>query len=110
MDSRAYRVLRVLGWIDAVLFLLAGVGELILADDPFGHRVFFLGVLTLFAVLVLVGVRLVPTRWSWLGVILASIGAILGGLSLFWTGLAIVLAIAIVVLAVVCAVRASRGR
>ena len=108
MPSRAYRALRILGWIDAGLFLLVGVGELIVpGEDSRGSRVLFLAVLTLFAVFVVVGIRLLPTR-PWPGVAVASVGAILGGFSLFWTGLAILLAVAIVVLGVICALRVTR--
>ena len=107
MPSKAYRALSILGWIDAGLFILVGAGELIAPrEDSRGSRVVFLAVLVLFAVLVVVGIRLLPTR-PWPGVAVASIGAVLGGFSIFWTGLAIVLAMAIVVLSVLCAVRTT---
>jgi hypothetical protein len=44
-------------------------------------------------------------RSPWTGAVLVSLGAIAGGLALFWTVLAPVLAIALVVLSVLCARR-----
>ena len=108
MSSRAYRALRIVGWIDAALFILAGVGELIFpGEDSRGSRVLFLAVLVLFAVLVVAGIRLLPAH-PWTGLAIASIGAVLGGFALFWTGIAILLAVAVVVLGVACAVRVGR--
>lgn len=108
MSSKAYRGLRIVGWLDAALFLLVGLAELVLADDPVGHRVLFAAVLTLFAALVVVGIGLIPAR-PWPGLVLAAVGAIPGGFALFWTGLAIVFAVLILVLGMVCALRAGRA-
>ena len=102
----APRVLGILGWIAALLYVGIGVLELLLADSSLGHRAAFLVVLCGLALLVLVGIRTIPSR-PWLGVPLASLGAILGGFALFWTGLAILLAIGIVVLSILSARRVS---
>ena len=108
MPSKAYRALRIVGLADAALFLLVGLAELVLADDPFGHRILFAAVLALLAALVVIGVQLVPAR-PWPGLLMASAGAIPGGVALFWTGLAILLAVAIVVLGAICALRVRRA-
>ena len=100
------RGLRVLAWVAALLYVAVGLLELILADGSLGHRVIFAVVLGFFAVLVLVGVRLIPDR-PWIGAAMASVGAIAGGLALFWTIAALLLAIAIVTLSVLAARRAS---
>jgi hypothetical protein len=103
------RGLRVVAWIAALLFIVVGLGELVLADGSLGHRVTFALVLGLFAALVLVGVRLIDDR-PWVGAALASLGAIAGGLALFWTVAALLLAVAIVVLSVLVARRAGMPR
>ncbi|MBM2821376.1 MAG: hypothetical protein HW413_122 [Thermoleophilia bacterium] len=104
--TKARQILFVLGWLAATLYVLVGVGELILADDPLLRRMLFLAALTGFAALVVIGIRTIERR-PWPGAALASVGAVLGGFSLFWTVLAILLAIAIVVLSVLCARRDS---
>ncbi len=100
------RGLRVVAWVAALLYVVVGLLELILADGSLVHRVTFAVVLGLFAVLVLVGVRLIGDR-PWIGAAMASVGAIAGGLALFWTIAAVLLAIAIVTLSVLAARRAS---
>ena len=100
------RSLRVVAWLAALLFVVVGLVELIFADGTLGHRVTFAVVLGLFAVLVLVGVRLIDDR-PWVGAAMASVGAIAGGLALFWTVAALLLAITIVILSVLAARRAS---
>ena len=100
------RGLRVVSWVAALLYVVVGLLELVLADGSLGHRVTFAVVLCLFAVLVLVGVRLIDDR-PWIGAGMASVGAIAGGLALFWTIAAVLLAIAIVTLSVLAARRAS---
>jgi hypothetical protein len=70
------------------------------------HQTLFCVALTLFAVLIVAGIKLLERR-PWLGAGLASLGAVLGGISLFWTVAALFLAIAIVALSVVCARRVS---
>ena len=100
------RGLRVMAWVAALLYVVVGLLELILADGSLGHRVLFAVVLGLFAVLVLVGVGLIDAR-PWVGAALASVGAIAGGLALFWTVAAVLLAVAIVTLSVLAARRAA---
>src|SRR5262245_54688394 len=100
------RSLRVLSWAATVLYVGVGVVELLFADGSLGHQLLVATVLTGFALLVVGGVRVMSDR-PWFGVALASIGAVLGGFALFWTGLAILLAIAIVVLSVLVARRSS---
>jgi hypothetical protein len=105
------RGLGVLGWLAVVLFVGVGVGvaELVLdGEETFRSRLAFLAVLCVFAVIVYVGVRVIPSR-AWPGAALASVGAILGGFALFWTVLAIPLAVAIVVLSVVSARRHAQA-
>jgi len=100
------RGLRVVAWMAALLYVVVGLLELVLADGSLGHRVMFAVVLGLFAVLVVLGVRLIDDR-PWVGAAMASVGAIAGGLALFWTIAAMLLAIAIIVLSVLAARRAS---
>jgi hypothetical protein len=103
------RWLRVLSWCAAVLYVGVGALELIFADGSLGHRVVFVAVLTGLAVLVVGGALLIPDR-PWPGAAIASVGAIVGGLALFWTVAAIVLGIAIVVLSVLVARRSGQPR
>ena len=103
------RWLRVLSWCAAVLYVGVGVLELILADGSLGHRVVFATVLTVIAVLVVSGVLLMSDR-PWPGAAIASVGAVAGGLVLFWTVAAIALGIAIVVLSVLVARRSGQPR
>ena len=100
------RGLRVVAWVAALLYIVVGLVELIFADGTLAHRVTFAAVLSLFAALVLVGIRLIDSR-PWIGAAMASVGAIAGGLALFWTIAALLLAIAIVTLSVLAARRAS---
>jgi hypothetical protein len=100
------RGLRVVAWGAALLYVVVGLVELLFADGSLGHRVVFAVVLGLFAVLVVLGVGLIDDR-PWVGAAMASVGAIAGGLALFWTIAAVLLAIAIVVLSVLAARRAA---
>ena len=100
------RWLRVVALLAAALYVVVGVGELILADESLGRRLLFAVVLLVFAVLVVGGVALIAQR-PWIGVAVASIGAILAGFALFWTVAAIVLGLAIVVLSVMVARRSA---
>jgi hypothetical protein len=56
------------------------------------------------AILLVAGLRLFP-RSNWGGALLVSVGAFFGALPIFWTGVALVLAVVIVLLAV----RHARG-
>src|SRR5262245_10273122 len=103
------RGLRVVAWGAALLYIAVGLLELILAGGSVGHRVTFAVVLGLFAVMVVVGVRRIDDR-PWVGAAVASAGAIAGGLALFWTVAAVLLAIAIVTLSILSARRAAEPR
>src|SRR6476646_15504 len=103
---RAFKSLRIVGWLTAALFVAIGIAEATYANGTRAHQTLFFVALTLFAALIVVGIRLLERR-PWLGAGLASLGAILGGISLFWTVAALLLAIAIVWLSVVCARRVS---
>ena len=103
---RAFKSLRIVGWLTAALLVAIGVAEATFANGTRAHQTLFFVALSLFAVLIVAGIRLLPRR-PWLGAGLASLGAVLGGVSLFWTVVALLLAIAIVTLSVVCARRMS---
>ena len=96
------RVLRVAAWVDAVLFVVVGVGELLFAGDSLSHRLVFALVLALLAVLLMTGIALMRGR-PWSGAAMASVAAVAGGFALFWTIAAIALALAIVVLSLMAA-------
>jgi hypothetical protein len=100
------RALRVAAWSAALLYIVVGLAELALASGTLSHRVIFAVVLGLFALLVVTGVGLIDDR-PWLGAGLASVGAIAGGLALFWTIGAVLLAVAIVLLSILAARRAA---
>lgn len=101
------RALEISGFAAAGLYVLVGTAELIWDDQvSTGRRLLFAVVLAGIALLVLGGIRMLDRR-PWAGVALASFGAVIGGFALFWTGLAIALAVAIVVLSVGCARRLS---
>jgi hypothetical protein len=103
----AARILGILGWLAALLYVGVGVLELVLDDEEtIARRFAFFAVLCGLALLVMVGIRMLPRR-PWPGVAVASVGAILGGFALFWTGLAILLAIGIVMLSILSARRVS---
>jgi len=106
---RAFKSLRIVGWVTAALFIAVGIAEATYANGTRAHQTLFFVALTLFAVLIVAGIKLLDTR-PWLGAGLASLGAVLGGISLFWTVAALLLAIAIVTLSIVCARRVSAQR
>ena len=103
---RAFKSLRIVGWLTAALFVAIGIVEATYANGTRARQTLFFVALTLFAVLIVAGIRLFDRR-PWLGAGLASVGAVLGGISLFWTVGALLLAIAIVWLSVVCARKVS---
>jgi hypothetical protein len=98
--------LRITGWILAVLLVGMGIAEATYASGTRAHQTLFFVALMLFAVLVVTGIRLIERR-PWLGCVLASVGAVLGGLALFWTVLALLLAVAVVALSIRSARRLS---
>jgi hypothetical protein len=103
---RAFKSLRIVGWVTAALFVAIGIAEATYANGTRAHQLLFFVALTLFASLIVGGIKLLELR-PWLGAGLASLGAVLGGVSLFWTVAALLLAIAIVTLSIVCARRVS---
>lgn len=107
--GRAFKGLQIAGGLAAVLFVGIGIAELVFASDSRAHQTLFFAVLTLFAIFVVAGIRMLERR-PWLGAGLASLGAVLGGVALFWTIAALVLAVVIVVLSVVCARRVTAAR
>ena len=94
--------LRICGWLLAMLF--AGIGVIEFLDDS--GQAFFALVVVVLAAAVVGGIALIPRR-PWPGAVLASLGAVIGAFMLFWSLVAIPLAIAVVVLAVVAARRES---
>ena len=103
---RAFKSLRIVGWVTAALFVAIGIAEATYANGTRAHQTLFFVALTVFAALIVAGIELLDRR-PWLGAGLASVGAALGGISLFWTVAALLLAITIVTLSVVCARRVS---
>lgn len=103
MRDRSETILLVLGWTAAALYVAVAVIEFIVVDDRLtgGHLAFTFALIAL-AAGVLIGIRLVPAQ-PVLGVTMASLAALVGGFMLFWTGLAILLAIGIVVFSVLAA-------
>jgi hypothetical protein len=100
------RALRAVACAAALLYVAVGLLELLLADGSLAHRIVFAVVLSLFAALVVVGVGVIDTR-PWVGAAIASVGALAGGLTLFWTVAAVLLAIGIVVLSILVARRTA---
>jgi hypothetical protein len=99
--SRALKSLRIVGWLTAALFVVVGIAEATYANGTRAHQTLFFVALTFFAALIVAGMNVLQRRPR-LGAALTSLGAILGGIALFWTGVALLLAIAIVTLSVVC--------
>jgi hypothetical protein len=100
------RALRAVACAAALLYVAVGLLELLLADGSLAHRIVFAVVLSLFAALVVEGVGVIDTR-PWVGAAIASGGALAGGLALFWTVAAVLLAIGIVVLSILVARRTA---
>jgi hypothetical protein len=98
--------LRAVAWTAALLYVVVGLLELVLADGSLAHRIMFAVVLSLFAAVVVAGVGLIDSR-PWVGAAIASVGALAGGLALFWTVAAVLLAIGIVVLSILVARRTA---
>jgi hypothetical protein len=111
MRTAPPKPLFILGSVVAVLYLLSGVviGVLIPSfweDSATSDRVFWI-VLSLGGCLLLALGLWVFQRSPWPGAVLISLGAILGAIPLFWTLVALLLAIALVVLSVTYARRAT---
>ena len=113
MGSAPPKPLFILGSVAAVLYLLSGViigvlmpshWEEAAASDQVIWIVFSLGGCLLLAL----GLW-VFRRSPWPGAVLISLGGILGALPIFWTVVALLLAVALVVLSVFYARRVSRA-
>jgi hypothetical protein len=106
------KLLVVLGTFTGIAYLLIGViggvwpshWEDASASDQIIWIVLLLGG----GLLLLAGVR-ISNRSPWPAAALISVGAVLGALPIFWTGLALLVAIALVVLSVLHARRVAGG-
>jgi uncharacterized membrane protein len=103
------KLLRNLGYFAAVAYVVVGiVGGLLWPshwDDASGSdQAWWLLLMIGGAILLVAGLRLFP-RSNWGGAILVSVGAFFGALPIFWSFVALVLAVVIVLLAV----RHARG-
>jgi hypothetical protein len=101
--SSKLKALTITGWVAAALYIGVGLLELALdEDESLGSLWSFILLLVVLAALVVGGIRVIRNR-PWLGATVASVGALVGALVLFWTVLAILLAIAIVILSLLVA-------
>jgi hypothetical protein len=95
------KVLVVLGFFVAVAYLLVGIiGGLSLShwdEASASDQILWIVLLVGGAILLLAGLR-ISRRSPWGGFALISVGALAGALPIFWTLIAVVLAIALVVL------------
>ena len=102
------KLLRNLGYFAAAAYVVIGlVGGLWPShwdNTGAGDQVLWITLMVGGAILLVVGLRLFP-RSNWGGAVLVSVGAFFGALPVFWTGVALVLAVVIVLLAV----RHARG-
>ena len=101
-------LLRNLGYFAAATYLVvglvAGLWPSHWDNTGAGDQAVWIGLMVGGAMLLVAGLRLFP-RSNWGGAVLVSVGAFFGALPIFWTGLALVLAVVIVLLAV----RHARG-
>ena len=105
------KILVVLGTIVAAAYVLIGIiGGLLSShwEEASGasDRIVWFVLLVGGGVLLFLGLRM-SRRSPWLGAALISVGAVAGALPIFWTILALVLAIALVVLSIMYARRAG---
>jgi sulfite exporter TauE/SafE len=105
------RALFGLGYFAAFAYLVVGiVGGLAGShwdESSSGDRIFWVVFSIGGALLLLAGLRVIA-RSPWPGAALVSIGALAGALPIFWTGVALVVALALVALSVVYARRAGQ--
>ena len=104
------KALVVLGFFTAVAYLLVGIiGGLSLShwdEASAGDQVLWVVLLVGGAILIIAGLR-ISRRSPWGGAALISIGALAGALPIFWTLVAVLVAISLVVLSIVYARRAT---
>ena len=102
------KLLRVLGYSAAGAYLIVGlVGGLWPShwdNASVSDQALWIGLMIGGSILLVVGLQLMP-RSRWAGAVLVSIGAFFGALPIFWTGIALALAVVIVLLSV----RHARG-
>lgn len=100
----------ILGFFTAAAYvlvgLIAGLWPSMWDDSGATEQIFWIVFLVGGGLLILAGLRR-SRRSPWLAAALISIGAVAGALPLFWTVLAILLAIALIVLSVVYARRVA---
>ena len=103
------KTLFVLGWITGVAYVVIGVlggwwpkhwGDDAAASDQIVWIVLLAGG----GLLLLAGLRVID-RSRWPGALLVSVGAVTGALAIFWTGVVLLVAVALVVLSVLYARR-----
>ena len=104
------KVLVVLGAFVAAAYVIIGIIGGLLAshweEASTSDRVIWSVLLVGGGILLFLGLRM-SRRSPWLGAALISIGAVVGALPIFWTLIAIVVAVVLVVLSVIYARRAS---
>ena len=104
------KALVVLGFFTAAAYLLVGIiGGLSLShwdEASTGDQVLWAVLLIGGAILLFAGLR-ISRRSPWAGFALISVGALAGALPIFWTLIAVVLAIALVVLSFLYARRVT---
>jgi hypothetical protein len=102
------KTVRVLGYFAAAAYVVVGiVGGLWPShwdNASAGDQALWITLMVGGAILLVVGLSLFP-RSNWGGAVLVSVGAFFGALPIFWTGVALVLAVVIVLLSV----RHARG-
>lgn len=104
------KALIVLGTVVAAVYLLAGVvvglWPSVWDDSGTGDQIFWIVFLVGGGLLLLAGLRM-SKRSPWPSAALISLGALAGGIPVFWTVLAPIAALTLVVLSVVYARRAT---
>ena len=98
------------GWIVGIAYIAAGIAGGIWPghwdDAAASDQIIWVVFLVAGGALVLAGLRVFP-RFPWAGAGLISLGAILGGLVLFWTIVVLVAALVLIVWSIVAARRAA---
>jgi hypothetical protein len=97
------RLLRILGYFAASAYLIVGIVGGVWPshwENASGSdQALWIGLMVGGAILLVAGLRLFP-RSRWGGAALVSVGAFFGALPIFWTGVALVLAVVLVLLSV----------
>ena len=97
-----------MGWSE--IFLIGIVGGLLPSHweeaSGWSDRIIWIALLVGGGIVLFLGLR-ISRRSPWLGALLISAGAVAGALPIFWTLIALVVAVTLVVLSVIYARRAS---